>query len=265
LGFHGARFVGPAIAGVGIAGGSVSLAFLLNAVSYLGFIVALSMLDVPASPVVPRQRLLRQSFDGYAYALRHPGIRPIFLLFAVTSLGLRGFIELFPGFADQVFARGAEGLAWLAATVGLGAVAGGLWMAGRQSVSGLTSLIILNSLLLSVAGLGFAATSNYWVALICVFLCGFAMVATGIAAQTLIQSAVDPAMRGRVLGFYGLIFRAGPALNALVLGALSSEFGLRLPLAVGAILCLLVWAWARLQQSAVARALEIDASEMPAA
>jgi len=263
--FHGARFVGPAIAGAVIAWSGASLAFLLNALSYLGFIVALGWIRVAAEAPVARRHLLRESLEGYAYVLRHPGIRPIFLLFAATSLALRGFIELFPGFADQVFGRGAQGLAWLVATVGLGAVCGGLWMVGRSSIRGLTSLIINNSLLLCLAGLGFAATGIYWLALPCVFLCGFAMVVTGIAAQTLIQNAVAPAMRGRVLGLYGMIFRAGPALNALILGMLSSEIGLRPPVAAGAAICLFAWGGARLNQAAIARALESDAQEMPAA
>ena len=44
------------------------------------------------------------------------------LLFVVTTIGTRGFIELFPGFADRVFGRGPEGLAMLTSTVGLGAI-----------------------------------------------------------------------------------------------------------------------------------------------
>ena len=38
-----------------------------------------------------------------------PGIGPMLLLFAVTTIGTRGFIELFPGFADNVFDRGPQG------------------------------------------------------------------------------------------------------------------------------------------------------------
>jgi len=42
-------------------------------------------------------------------------------------------------------------------------------------------------------------------------------------------------MRGRVMALYGMIFRAGPALGALLIGSLSERFGLRLPLAIGAL------------------------------
>jgi len=58
------------------------------------------------------------------------------------------------------------------------------------------------------------------------------MTITGTGAQTLIQAAVDARMRGRVMALYGMIFRAGPAVGALVMGLGSEYLGLRLPLAM---------------------------------
>ncbi len=261
--FNSARFVGPAVAGIIIDRGSIGLAFALNAVTYLPFIAALARIrllpDAPAARPPARGALVGDTLAGYAYALRHPGIGRMLLLFAVTSFSLRGFIEMFPGFADVVFGRGPEGYTWLTATLGLGAVVGGLWMVRRPGIHGLTALIIGHTFLVALSVLGFTATASYWVAIVCVFLCGFSLVTTGISAQTLIQSAVDPAMRGRVLGFYGMLFRGGPAFNALVLGWLASLIGLRLSVAAGALVCLAYWGWARLRQDVMEEALEAEA------
>jgi predicted MFS family arabinose efflux permease len=62
-----------------------------------------------------------------------------------------------------------------------------------------------------------------------------------------LQATVDEGMRGRVLSLFGLIFRGGPALGALVVGVASEAFGLQAPLAVGALLGLLaaVFLWRR--------------------
>ena len=260
--FNGARFIGPAITGPIVAHGGVALAFALNGATYLAFIAALARVNVTPDSTAqssPRREFLADTLAGYAYALRHPGIGRMILLFAVTSFSIRGFIEMFPGFADVVFGTGPIGLSWLTATLGLGAVAGGLWMLRRPAIHGLTALIFGHTFLVAVAVLGFTATANYGVALVCVFVCGFALVSTGISAQTLVQSAVDPAMRGRVLGLYGMLFRGGPAFNALVLGWLSSLFGLRWSVAGGAVVCLAYWAWARLRRDAMERALEAEA------
>lgn len=262
--FNGARFLGPAAAGLIIDRGSVGLAFSLNAASYLAFMAALARLRLApgaaAAPRAPRRRaLIGDTFAGYAYALRHPGIGRIIALFAVSTLSLRGFVELFPGFADTVFGRGANGLAWLTAMLGLGAVVGGAAMLRRPGIQGLSNLVFRHTLIMAVAALAFVATRNYWFALACLFVAGFSLVSTGIAAQTLIQNAVDPAMRGRVLGLYGMLFRGGAAFNALFMGWLSSLIGLRPSIAAGAILCIAYWTWARLDRERMTAALEAEA------
>jgi len=227
--FNSARFIGPAIAGLVIAQASVGAAFALNAATYVIFFMAMTRLHpVAALSGGAGRNVLRASAEAYLYVSRHPGIAPMLLLFTVTTIATRGYIELFPGFADDVFQRGAAGLSVLVSTVGLGAICGG------------------NTLVISLAILGFTSTDQFYVALPFVFVAGTAMVITGVGAQTLIQASVEPQMRGRVMALYGMIFRAGPALGAVLMGSLSERFGLRLPLAVGAVIsvavCALTWA-----------------------
>jgi MFS family permease len=255
--FNLARFIGPAIAGILIAKVSIAAAFAANAVSYIAFQISLaSMRDVPTLPAGGRQSAWRASFDAYLYASRHPGIGPMLLLFIVTTIGTRGFVELFPGFADRVFARGPEGLAMLTSTVGFGAIFGGAWMLMRPALTGLTTLVMSATLTMSLAVLAFTASDRFYLALPCVFLAGSAMTITGTGAQTLIQSAVDARMRGRIMALYGMIFRAGPALGAVLMGSLSERLGLRLPLAIGALVSCGVWIMARFRQGRIAAALE---------
>jgi predicted MFS family arabinose efflux permease len=256
--FNSARFLGPAIAGVVIAQGSIELAFAVNAASYVAFYIALHRIRlIGAAPKSSsRRNFLQDSLEGYFYVARHPGIGPMMVLMTATALGVRAFIELMPGFADAVFGRGAQGLAWLTATTGLGAMVGGLMMASRGTPHGLTRLVIGNVLVMSFALLAFTATTSFWFALPCLFVAGFSLVVNGIGAQTLIQTAVDGAMRGRVMSLYGMIFRGGPALGALVMGASASQVGLRLPVAGGALLCAGFWLWARLRRNRTAASLE---------
>src|SRR5262249_9189755 len=204
-----------------------------NAATYAWFFAAMARLRRVAtlSGGVGRN-VLKASAEAYRYVSRHPGIAPMLLLFTITTIGTRGYVELFPGFADAVFQRGAAGLSMLVSTVGLGAICGGAWMLLRPGLTGLTSVVLGNTLVISVAILAFTATDRFYVALPFVFIAGAAMVITGVGAQTLIQASVEPQMRGRVMALYGMIFRAGPALGALLIGSLSGSFGLRLPLAV---------------------------------
>ena len=113
---------------------------------------------------------------------------------------------------------------------------------------------------MALAVLGFVATDNFWVAAVAVGVAGAMMVVSGVGAQTLIQLTVEPAMLGRVMSLYGMIFRGGPAAGALIIGTLSEFFGLRLPLAGGAVFALAVWLVIWLKKRAPILALE-EASE----
>ncbi|MBV8936674.1 MAG: MFS transporter, partial [Alphaproteobacteria bacterium] len=134
----------------------------------------------------------------------------------------------------------------------------------RPALAGLTRLVLGNTLMISLAILAFTLTNRFHVALPCVFVAGAAMTITGVGAQTLIQAAVDIRMRGRIMALYGMIFRAGPAVGAVLMGSLSGRFGLRLPLAVGALVSCGFWMWTRFKQDRIATTLEADPSAVPA-
>ena len=262
LTFNLARFLGPMIAGYLIVAFGVGAAFAFNSASFLWFLFAIFMLRL--EPSAPRARstslgdIPGEIVDGYRYAARHPGIGQLLVLLTVVAVCARPYIELLPGFADQVFGRGAQGLAWLTSMIGLGAMLGGLWLAHRAMVVGLTAIVVSSSAALAAALIAFASTDLFWLALPCLVCSGFAMVVIGVGEQTLIQNAVDPSMRGRVMGLYGMIGRGAPALGALIMGGASTYVGLQWPVAGGAILVLAIFLWALRRRRAMAAALEIE-------
>ena len=255
--FNLARFIGPALAGIVIAEIGIAAAFAANAVSYIAFQISLlNLRGLPPQLAVGRQNVLRASVEAFSYACRHSGIGPMLLLFVVTTIGTRGFIELFPGFADRVFGRGPQGLAMLTSTAGLGAICGASWMVLRSTITGLANVVLVCTLIMSLAILAFTATSAFYLALPCVFVAGAMMTITGTGAQTLIQAAVDARMSGRVMALYGMIFRAGPAVGAVLMGTLSEYLGLRLALALGAMVSGSFWLATRFRHKCMAAGLE---------
>jgi len=238
--FNLARFVGPALAGLVITAWGVAPTFALYAFTVAALLYALTRLRIERGAAAARRDggMLAEIAEGIRYTARHPAIAPLLLLMLAISVLARPVGELFPGFADIVFGRGAGGLAWLTSAVGLGAVAGGIWLAKRGSAVGLLTIALMGGGGCAVSLLLFTGTALFWVAVPAAAVFGGAMVSSAIATQTLILGAVDDAVRGRVLSLYGVIFRGGPAVGSLIMGALSGPFGLRWPLAVGGLLCL---------------------------
>src|SRR5436305_4777743 len=144
----------------------------------------------------------------------------------------------------------------LSSTVGLGAICRASWMVLRSASTGLANVVLVGTLIMSLAILAFTATDAFYLALPCVFIAGAMMTITGTGAQTLIQAAVDARMSGRVMALYGMIFRAGPAVGAVLMGTLSDYLWLRLALALGAVVSGAFWLATRFRHKRIAVGLE---------
>ena len=259
LSYNSARVLGPALAAWIISVWGAPAAFAINGASFFIFIVALFTIeiDLPANrEPKPIRNMPREILEGVVYCLRSAGISQMFFMLTIVAMCGRAYVELLPGFADEVFGRGVEGLGTMHAGAGAGAIIGSLLLARRGTVVGLTRLVAWMVLVLGCALLAFAATSHYWIAVLCVAVTGFAMVIIGVGEQQLLQNAVAGDLRGRVMSLYGMINRGAPAIGAFLMGTASSYVGLQWPVAVGGALCLCLCLWALRRARDIAPALE---------
>ncbi len=236
--FNLARFVGPALAGLIIVAGELAWVFALNALSFLIFLIVLYRLriDTPTKPARSGKRFLSDVSEGLNFALHAPRIAlPLALMLAVSA-GARPVAELLPGLAATLLSGDAGTLALLTSTMGLGAIVGGLWLAGRRRGNDLSSVVTAGAVAIGIGLFTLSMASSLRLALPAAAFLGLALVITGAGTQTLLQLNVPGEMRGRVMSLYGLIVRGGPAIGALVMGAAAEWNGLRWPLAVGAVM-----------------------------
>ena len=257
--FNVARFVGPAIAGPLIALWGVVPAVMVNAAAYLLATATMPLIRVASDQRrghAPEGSVWAEVGAGFRYAGGHPGIGPILVFAAVASVLLRGVQEILPPYVERLFGRGPDGLALLTAAYGIGALISGLWVANRGRLAGATLLAIWAVAAQAMATTGFVSTGWFPLAVLCGALMGAAGSVHGISVQTLVQSASDPAMRGRVLSLWGMITRACPALGALALGSAGEAFGLRLPTLAAMLLALLAVSWGLARRGRMAAVLE---------
>ena len=257
--FNLSRFVGPAVGGALIAAAGVGWTFAAAAGTFLVFTLTLHLIStrVASPPAREKRSMLTETKEGLRYTLHHRGIRIQMAILFVTGLLSKPLNDLLPGFAGDVFNRGPQGLAILTSVYGVGAMVGALWMASRdKGVVGLTSISISGILTVAVSILMFAATPNFWVAAPFLAIIGFASIVQNVANQTLIQMSAEPAMRGRVIGNFGLVQHFIPSVGALIMGVIAEYFGLRAPILVGAALCFILWFWVWRQRESLTETLE---------
>jgi len=241
--FNVARFIGPAVAGVVIAGYGIAPAFAINAVSFLCMIMALMCLRLPPAKASARhgRGVVTDLILGFRYVRRHALIGPLLLLTLSMSLFVRPMNELLPAVTDMLFERGAGGLAVLTSARGVGAMIAGVALARRVDAEGLSRDVVL-SLLISAASIGvLIAGGPFWLGVAALVVFGFAMTTGGVGSITLIQVAVDNRLRGRVLSLNGLLMRGVPAVGGILMGWIADRVGLQPPLGVGAVLCLVIF------------------------
>ena len=228
ISFNLSRFVGPAIAGLLIATLGVTSAFAFNAVSYVAVLVALLLVRLrpTGEPRAMRGAVWSEMKDGIAYVVRDPKIRLLLMLIATSSVLGRGPIEMLPAFADAVFERGSAGLAILTSAVGGGAIVAGLVLA--RGTDWLRFEIVAASLFFGgqlLVALGLSA--NFWLSVAIVAALGSMLSFCGVGSQILLQTIIDDEVRGRVSSFWGMIAFGGVATGGLLIGTLSSLYGLR--------------------------------------
>ena len=264
--FNVARVAGPSIAGgiIAVAGDAwivgAGIVFAFNAVGNGIFATALFFIrmvqDGISSSQAPLKQIPAEIRAGFSYTFSHTGLGTMMIILFIVGICGRTYIDLFSGFVETIFGLGADALGILVSSVGVGAVLGGFWLAQRGNIKGLTGIVLLNILILAIVLIVFAVSTNFYVAVVAVLIGGFAMTVAGTGEHTLIQASVDEHMRGRVVSLYGAISRGCPSLGSLMMGWIGDHVGLRWPIAGGAVICILLWAWYFRRRAALAVALE---------
>lgn len=224
--FHGARTIGPAVAGFLITVTGEGVCFLINALSFVPVLFSFVVMNVPAREQVTRRRHpLAEIREGFVYAATTGPIRMILMIMAAGAFTAVSYVAMMPLFAEEVFRRGATGLGILNAASGAGAVAGALTLASRTSVSGLGRWIAGASGLFGVMLAVFASSRDFNLAVAFLILAGFFQIVLFSSSNTLIQTMVPNALRGRVMSIYSMVFMGAAPLGALFAGSIGERIG----------------------------------------
>ncbi len=233
-----ARVVGPALAGILIALSGEGVCFLLNAASFAAVIASLLTLDRAAiNPTAPSPRSPGQLREGLRYVA---GVRDLAVPLAMMALAgalAYEFQVTLPVMARALHA-GPGGFGFMTAAMGLGAVAGGLFVAAR----GRTGLLPLTlaAAAFGVLLLGAAAAPSLGVELLALALVGGASISFMSTGNSTLQLTCRPNMRGRVMSLWFVAFQGSTPIGGPIVGWVMAQAGARAGLGLGAMTCLLV-------------------------
>ncbi len=227
--FNVARVLGPAIAGLTIAAFGVSIAFLIDSLSFLAVMFGLFLMrqsELRPSPIFARPTSVRGVFEnlgeGLSYVRRTPMVLLAVVIVGVVATFGINFTVLLPLLAQDVLHVGAEGYGFLMAASGVGSILAALTVAFAGSRP---SHMLLGGLVLGIAEILIGLIGNYPVDLVLMFVAGSGAITMMATANTTIQMAVPDELRGRVMSVYTTVFVGTSPIGGLLLGALASNAG----------------------------------------
>jgi MFS family permease len=229
--FNATRLIGPTVAALLIAAIGEGGCFLVNALSFLAVIVALWAMRLPPRPLaVTNGSTWSGAIEGLRYTLRSTPIVAVLLITAIVSFLAVPYIVMLPVLVQRVYHGDAWLNGFLFTAAGLGALAGGLFLASRHSVLGMLKHLWLLPICTAAGLLAMSWTDSPWVAAPLIFLIGLTIVMLLTSCNMTLQSIVADHMRARVLSIYALIFLGMSPLGSLLAGWLAEETGVSLTL-----------------------------------
>ena len=230
--FNIARVLGPAIAGLMIASVGTSLVFLINAGSFVAVIACLLLMrDDDLFVGKPVTRAKGQVREGLRYVLRRPELVAITALVGVVGTLGFNFQITSALLTKNTFHQGAESYGLISATYAFGSLLGALAAARRGRPS--RRLVFTAAATYGVLEIVAALMPTYWSFFALLVPFGFFTLTFSTAANTTVQLAATPVMRGRVMALYLMVFMGGTPIGAPLVGWIAQVAGPRWSLIVG--------------------------------
>jgi MFS family permease len=264
--FNSARMAGPALAGLlmGTFAGEgrdgamrgIAFCFLVDGLSFLAVIFALLRIrPVHAAARAAPGGLAESLREGFAYVRGNRRARILLTLMAISIVFGWSYLALMPALAKDVLGLDETGFGLLLAANGVGAALGALWVAGRPEAK--TRRVLRRRVFGSIALFGSMVVALSFqrdprLAAVAVALSGFGAISFVSTGNTLIQQAVPDALRGRVMGIWGLVFGGSFPTGSWLLGLLAERTDVPFAIGLGGALCLALSAvvWLRLPPAA---------------
>ena len=230
--------VGPAVAGLLLAGAGVRFVYWMDVASFGAALLAAFLLS-PQPPVgaADHRPGLRSIVEGLGFVRGRQAIQGAYLI-DINAMVFGMPRALFPALATTLFGGGASTLGFLYAAPGAGALVGALTTGWVSRVRRQGLAVIVAVLIWGAAITCFGLVSWLPGALALLAVAGWADVISAVFRNTIIQQAVPDALRGRLSGLQTAVVSGGPRIGDVESGAVATAFGNTISVVSGGLACI---------------------------
>jgi MFS family permease len=242
--FNAGRLIGPAVSGALIAAFGTGPSFLVNGLSYLFVIAALFQLNEKTFFRQDQKKSDGNIREGIKYVRSRPDIYAVLLIvFFISTFGLN--FQIFNALmATKEFGLGPASFGLMGTFVAIGSFTGAVGSARLERFRS-TKFVIKGGIVFSTSVIILSILPTFTTYMIWLPICGVSALTTLVSANSIVQTSSDPAIRGRVMGLYLLIFMGGTPFGSPLIGVMSELIGIRPTIticgAVSLLTSILVW------------------------
>jgi MFS family permease len=232
--FNTSRVIGPALGAIVIKLIDVGPCFAFNAVSFIAVIAGLLMMrrdELFLTPPVARAK--GQVREGLRYVWETPELRTAILVMAVVGTLAFNFTVVLPVLAKFTFHGDAGTYGLLTSLMGLGSIIGALGVASKLVPT--AKLLVGSCMAFGVVMTVSAVAPTLMTEGLLIVLLGLTSITFMATVNSMCQLGSVPAMRGRVMALYGLVFLGSTPIGGPIVGWISQQFGPRYGLGVGGV------------------------------
>jgi MFS family permease len=245
IAFNTGAVVGPALSGIVIGYLGQEYAYFINAITFLGVILALIAVGNVPQQQSKSQTGLRAALldirDGLRFIRHQPLIFSTMILDFIATF-FSSANTLLPYFAQHVIHVGEVAYGWLAASQSIGAVLVGLVVSQYNNIRRQGPLLLGSVIIFGMATILFGISRLYALVFLALALSGAADSVSTIIRNTIRQLNTPDSMRGRMTGINQIFFMGGPQLGEIEAGAVAQLFGVPFAIISGGIGTILgVW------------------------
>jgi predicted MFS family arabinose efflux permease len=220
-----ARSIGPVVGGGIVATAGASVAFMINACSYIGVIGVLARWKGFDAVSAPRPNFLRILSGGFGYAFSQAPVRNLVLRTLAFGFGASAIWAFMPLVAIRL-GGGAQLLGLLFACFGVGAMVGAIASIPIRNRFGAGALIAVAVMAVAVSLVLLGFSRSIPIAILAHLLAGAGWVTTLSMFNVSVQLAIARSHVGRVLAIYQTTAFGGVALGSATWGVMADYTGM---------------------------------------
>lgn len=224
--FHGARVVGPALAGLLVLELGEESAFAMYALGSLSFAALLLFVAGGKPPSEPQKswRVHREIVNGFATVSKNRDAFALLLLTALTAVFGSAYFALLPLFARDILGGTAVSLGTLMMANGIGAVIAVIAISLIGDFRNKGAVVLLSFVLWGVATIFFSWSQSFFLSAVFLAMIGFFWGAVETLSTVMLLTLLPPSHHGRVMSI--LIWTWGFGfIGSFVAGAMAQSVG----------------------------------------